>query len=424
MIQFNSELAFEKEKYAEYAEEVKKIHKQLQDKTCVGAEFAGWMDWPVNYDKEEYDRVKKAAARIRKDADIFLVCGIGGSYLGARSAIEFIKGLYPNDKPEIIFAGNTLSTNYLNQILDRIQGKSVYLNIISKSGSTTETAVSSRLFEQYIVNTFGPEEARKRIFCTTDKNKGILKTLADTKGYETFVVPDEVGGRYSVLTSVGLLPIAVSGIDVDEMMEGARQAMMDLNNEDLMTNPAYQYAVGRRILHKEGYTSEMFVTYDLQAVQFGEWWKQLCGESEGKDGIGLLPTACVFTTDLHSMGQFIQQGSKVLFETVLHIKESQRDIIFPEDRDNLDKMDYLAGKSVNWASQMAYKGTLDAHHNTGNVPIMIVEMEQITPYNYGYLVQYFFTAVAMSCLLLGVNPFDQPGVEIYKKNMFKLLGKE
>ena len=423
MIKFDNSYAVSTEEIFAYEDEIKKVHQSLHEGTCAGNDFIGWLKWPKDYDKEEYARVKAAAERVRKDADVFLVCGIGGSYLGARSAIEMLNGFYRNDKPEIIFTGNGLSSTALANILDYIKGKSVYLNVISKSGTTTETAVAFRLFEHYIKETYG-DGAKERIFATTDARKGTLKELADAEGYETFVVPDDIGGRFSVLTSVGLLPIAVSGVDIDEVMQGALDAMHELDNDDIKSNPAYQYAAARRILNKQGKCSEMLVSYEPQMTMIAEWWKQLFGESEGKEGVGLLPTSCVFSTDLHSMGQFIQEGSKVIFETILSVKKPQRDIIFPSDDRNLDKMNYLAGKSVDWVNKMAQAGTLAAHHDTGNVPNLVIELEEITPYHYGYMTYFFFLSCAASVLLLGVNPFNQPGVEVYKKNMFKLLGKE
>ena len=423
MIKFDNSYAVSNEKILEFKDEVKEVHKSLHEGTCAGNDFIGWLKWPETYDKEEYARVKVAADKVKADGDVFLVCGIGGSYLGARSAIEMLNGFYRNQKPEIIFTGNGLSSTALANILDYIKGKSVYLNVISKSGTTTETAVAFRLFEQFMVETYG-DAAKERIFATTDARKGSLKELADTKGYETFVVPDDIGGRFSVLTSVGLLPIAVSGVDIDEVMKGAFDAMKDLDDENLESNPAYQYAVARRVLNSEGKVSEMLVSYEPQMTMIAEWWKQLFGESEGKEGLGLLPTSCVFSTDLHSMGQFIQEGSKVLFETILSVKKPQRDLIFPSDKDNLDRMNYLAGKSVDWVNKMAQAGTLAAHHDTGNVPNLVIELDEITPYSYGYMTYFFFLSCAASVLLLHVNPFNQPGVEVYKKNMFKLLGKE
>ncbi|MBQ1827279.1 MAG: glucose-6-phosphate isomerase, partial [Erysipelotrichaceae bacterium] len=312
MIKLDYSKALLTEDLMKYQPEVSKYHRQLENKECAGNDYVGWLDWPVNYDKEEFARVKQCAQEIRENADVLIVAGIGGSYLGARSAIEMMKGLYHDEKPEIIYTGNTVSSTYLSQVLRHIEGKSVYLNVISKSGSTTETAVSFRIFQQYIVDKYGVEESKKRIIATTDKAKGTLKELADKKGYRTFVVPDDIGGRYSVFTAVGLLPIAAAGLDIDELMRGSADAMRDFANEDLSQNAAYRYAVLRRIMDKNGKDAEMFVTYEPSMTMIAEWWKQLFGESEGKEGKGILPASVTFTTDLHSMGQFIQEGKKVL----------------------------------------------------------------------------------------------------------------
>ncbi|MPM45534.1 Glucose-6-phosphate isomerase [bioreactor metagenome] len=423
MIKFDYTKAFTTKELLSYQSAVTKRHQQLHEKTGLGNDYLGWLSWPADYDQSEFQRVIELAKTIREQADVLLVCGIGGSYLGSRSAIEMLNGLYGSKKPEIIFIGNTFSSTYLHQVMEHIQGKSVYLNVISKSGTTTETALAFRIFKQYLEQTYGLVECQQRIIATTDKARGTLKSLADTMGYSTFTIPDDIGGRYSVLTSVGLLPIAVAGIDVEAIMEGAAAAMHDLNDASLMTNPAYQYAVGRRILEKQGKQAEMLVTYEPQMVMLAEWWKQLFGESEGKEGKGLLPTSCCFSTDLHSMGQFIQEGTKCLFETLLLVEKPQDDQQFPLADNDLDQMNYLAGKSVDEVNKKAALGTLAAHYETGKVPNMIITIEQLTAYNYGYLVYFFFVACAMSAYLLDINPFNQPGVEVYKKNMFRLLGK-
>ena len=423
MIRLNLDKAMLKTDYHQYQAAVDAIHAQLQGHGCQGSDFLGWLDWPVNYDKEEFACIKQAAAEIRTQADVLIVCGIGGSYLGARSAIEMLNGLFKGAGPEIIFAGNTLSSTYLAQLMDHIAGRSVYLNVISKSGTTTETAVAFRLFEQYIIKTYGPEQAARRIMATTDKARGTLKALADRKGYRTFVIPDDIGGRFSVITAVGLLPIAASGVDIDMLMKGCQDARRDLSGSDLDANPAYRYAVARRILAGQGCSAEMLVTYEPSMTMIAEWWKQLFGESEGKQGKGLLPAAVTFTTDLHSMGQFIQEGTKCLFETVLRVGKPLRDITFPTDDENLDGMNYLAGRSIDWVNKMACQGTIAAHADTGHVPNIIIDLDDMSAYTYGYMVYFFFRAVAMSVLMLDVNPFNQPGVEVYKKNMFKLLGK-
>ena len=407
-----------------YQEKVNEVDKALNSRSCAGSDYLGWLDWPVDYDKDEFKRIKAAAAEIRAKADILLVCGIGGSYLGARSAIEMLKGLYSDDKPEIIYTGNTLSSTTLAQIMNYIQGKSIYVNVISKSGTTTETSIAFRLLEQHVIKTYGPQGAKDRIIATTDSARGTLKNLADAKGYRTFVIPDDIGGRFSVITAVGLLPIAAAGVDIDMLMKGCAAARQDLQTADLAQNAAYRYAVARRLLEKQGKKAEMLVSYEPSMTMIAEWWKQLFGESEGKDGLGLLPCSVTFTTDLHSMGQFIQQGTKCLFETVLRVKKPLLDYTFPADQQNLDNMNYLAGQSVDWVNKMACQGTVAAHVDDGNVPNILIDIDDMSAYSYGYMVYFFFKACAMSVLLLGVNPFNQPGVEIYKKNMFKLLGKE
>jgi glucose-6-phosphate isomerase len=406
-----------------YQEQVNHVQQQLLDGTCHGNDFIGWFEWPYAYDKEEFARIKEVACEIRERADVLIVCGIGGSYLGARSAIEMMNGLYPDDKLEIIYTGNGLSSTYLTQVFNHIKGKSVYVNVISKSGTTTETAVAFRLFEQYVVKEYGAEESRRRIIATTDKARGTLKNLADRKGYRTFVIPDDIGGRYSVFTAVGLLPIAASGVDIDELMKGCQAAYEDFKSPSLKTNIAYQYAVVRKMLEAQGKSVELLVTYEPSMTMIAEWWKQLFGESEGKEGKGLFPASVTFTTDLHSMGQFIQEGSKYLYETVLTVEKPMLDMTFPADEENLDNMNYLAGKNVDWINKMACEGTVAAHVETGNVPNILVSLEDNTPFSYGYMIYFFFRACAATVLLLDVNPFNQPGVEVYKKNMFKLLGK-
>ena len=406
-----------------YQEKVSEAHKWLHEKTGKGNDFVGWVQWPNNYDKEEFDRILKVSEKLKGKYDVLLVCGIGGSYLGARAANEMIRGLYPENGPEVIFVGNTFSNTYISQVLKHIEGKDVVLNVISKSGTTTETSVSFRIFKQYIEKKYGKQEAKERIIATTDKHKGTLKELADKEGYEEFVVPDDIGGRYSVFTAVGLLPLALAGVDIKALMEGAKLAYNDFSSDKLSENKAYQYAVARRILDKQGYKSEMFVTYNLQLTMVAEWWKQLFGESEGKDGLGLLPASACFSTDLHSLGQFIQEGQKVLFETLLLIENMPEDITFPSDDENLDNMNYLSGKQVSWVNKMAMQGTLKAHSETGNVPNILVTIDDNSAKSFGYMMYFFFKACGMSCYLLGINPFNQPGVEVYKKEMFKLLGK-
>ncbi|KAF0226981.1 MAG: glucose-6-phosphate isomerase [Erysipelotrichaceae bacterium] len=403
---------------------VTRIHQKIQSKTGIGSDFLGWNTWPFDYDKDEFEKVKSLAKTIRENAEVLVVCGIGGSYLGSRAAIEMIQGLYPNRKLELVYLGNTLSSTYIVQAIDRIKDKSVYVNVISKSGTTTETAMAFRLLKQFLEQKYGKDEAKKRIIATTDKHKGTLKSFADKEGYATLSIPDDIGGRYSVLTSVGLLPIAAAGIDIDEMMEGAKKAATDCQDDDLEVNTAYQYAVMRRLLEKEGKSIELLVSYESQLTMFAEWWKQLFGESEGKEDKGLFPASVNFSTDLHSMGQFVQEGKKVLFETLLMINKPLLDMTFPEDKDNLDGMNYLAGKKLSDVNNAAMKGTLIAHHDEAKIPNMILTVEDFSARSFGYMAQWFFIACGMSVYLLNVNPFNQPGVEVYKKNMFKLLGKQ
>ena len=423
MMKFDSTHGLLKESIKDYQEVVTKLHSVIHEKTGAGNDYLGWVDWAKTYDKEEFDRILQLAKELEEKAEVILVCGIGGSYLGARAAGEMIQGLYPNSKHELVYVGNTFSSTYLQQVLDYIKGKSVVLNVISKSGTTTETALAFRILKQYMEETYGKEECKKRIIATTDKARGTLKELADKEGYETFVIPDDIGGRYSVITPVGLVPLALAGIDIKAIMDGLLQAYNDLNCDDLDKNPAYQYAVCRRILQNQGYNVEMFVSYEPQLRMLGEWWKQLLGESEGKDGKGILPDSATFSTDLHSLGQFIQEGNKVLFETILQVEKTNYDGIVPSDEENLDCMNYLAGKSLDWVNKMAFEGTLEAHEKTGNVPNLIVTIPDMKEYSFGYLCHFFFIATALTCYMIDINPFNQPGVEVYKKNMFRLLGK-
>ena len=422
MIKLETKHAFLKENVKDYQESVDRLHQQLMNKECLGNDYVGWVEWPNTYDQEEFARIKQTAARMREMCDVFVVCGIGGSYLGARAAIEMINGLYANKKPEIIFIGNTFSSTYIAQVMEYIKDKEVCVNVISKSGTTTETSLAFRLLKQFMDKKY-KEQAKERIVATTDKARGVLKAVADQEGYETFVIPDDIGGRYSVITPVGLLPIAVAGIDIDAIMSGLKKAYEDLADSDLDHNAAYAYAVCRRILQNQGYDVEMLVSYELQMSMIAEWWKQLFGESEGKEGKGILPDSATFSTDLHSLGQFVQEGKKVLFETILMIDRPTQDITFPSDAQNLDQMNYLSGKSVDWVNKMAAQGTLEAHVNTGGVPNLILTLKDMSAESFGYMCYFFFRACAMTVLLLDVNPFNQPGVEVYKKNMFRLLGK-
>ena len=391
-----------------------------------GNDFQGWRDLPVNYDKEEFARIKVAAEKIKKNSDILVVIGIGGSYLGARAAIEFIKSpLYNNlkkDTPDIYFAGNNISTTALTELLSICEGKDISVNVISKSGTTTEPAIAFRVFKALLVEKYGKEGARERIFVTTDKARGTLKKFSDDEGYETFVVPDDVGGRYSVLTAVGLLPIAAAGIDIDKLMEGAQMAREEYSSPELESNPALRYAVLRNIMKRKGKTTEILVGYEPYMLMLNEWWKQLYGESSGKDGKGLFPASVIFSTDLHSLGQYIQDGQRTLFETVISVQNSGAEFIIPNDPANVDGLNFLSGKALDYVNKTAITATLLAH-NDGGVPNILLEVEDRTEKSLGYLIYFFEFACAISGYLLGVNPFDQPGVEAYKKNMFALLGK-
>lgn len=408
---------------------VKCAHDKLHNGTGAGNDFLGWIDLPVNYDKDEFERIKKSAEKIQSDSEVLIVIGIGGSYLGARAAIEMLTNNFhnalDNDKrkaPKIFYVGNNISSTYMAELLQAIEGKDVSLNIISKSGTTTEPAIAFRILKSYVEKKYGVEEARKRIYATTDKAKGALKTLADSEGYETFVVPDDVGGRFSVLTAVGLLPIAAAGINIDEMMKGAADAREAYSNPSIKENDAYKYAAVRNALYNKGKVIEVLVNYEPSLHYFNEWWKQLYGESEGKDNKGLLPAAVDFTTDLHSMGQYIQEGRRVLFETVINVEKPKYEINIEKDADDLDGLNFLAGKTMDFVNKQAFQGTLLAH-NDGGVPNMVVNVPEISAYYFGYMVYFFEKACGISGYLLGVNPFDQPGVEAYKKNMFALLGK-
>ena len=391
-----------------------------------GNDFHGWVDLPVNYDKEEFARIKIAAEKIKKNSDILVVIGIGGSYLGARAAIEFVKSpLYNNlskDTPDIYFAGNNISPTALTELLSICEGKDIAVNVISKSGTTTEPAIAFRVFKSLLINKYGEDGARDRIFVTTDKARGTLKKFSDEAGYETFVVPDDVGGRYSVLTAVGLLPIACAGIDIDKMMQGAKDAREAYSNDQIETNDALKYAAIRNILMRKGKATEILVGYEPFMLMFNEWWKQLYGESDGKDNKGLFPASVIFSTDLHSLGQYIQEGQRVLFETVINIKDCGAEFEIPHDPLNVDGLNFIAGKELDFVNKTAMIATLMAHKD-GGVPNLLIEVEDKSAYSFGYMVYFFEFACAMSGYLMGVNPFDQPGVEAYKKNMFALLGK-
>ena len=412
-----------------YAKKVSDIHGKLHEEKDDENEFLGWLELPTKYNKREFKKIKECAKKIQSDSDVLVVIGIGGSYLGARAVIESLTNTFHNlqDKemrktPQIIYVGNNLSPNYMNDVIDLVSSKDFSINVISKSGTTTEPAIAFRIFRELIEAKYGLEEARKRIYVTTDKKKGALKTLAQKEKYETFVIPDNVGGRYSVLTAVGLLPIAVAGIDIDKLMKGARLAQDKYCDPELKYNECYQYAVVRNILYKNDKNIEILVNYEPKMHYMTEWWKQLFGESEGKKEKGIYPSGADFTTDLHSLGQYIQEGRRNLFETVIRIEKPETNISINIDEDDLDGLNYLVGKSLDFVNKKAMEGTIQAHKD-GDVPNILITMDELTPETLGQLIYFFELACAMSGSILGVNPFDQPGVEKYKKNMFKLLGK-
>lgn len=409
--------------------QVRLAHDQLHNGTGAGSDYLGWIDLPVNYDKEEFARIKAAASQIQSDSEVLVVIGIGGSYLGARAAIEMLSHSFYNMQtkeqrktPQVLFAGNNISSTYVTHLLQLLEGRDWSINVISKSGTTTEPAIAFRIFRAELEKKYGKEAARKRIYATTDRAKGALKKLATEEGYESFVIPDDVGGRYSVLTAVGLLPIAVAGIDIDAMMQGAADASKEYANPNLAENEAYQYAAARNALYRKGKVTEILVNYEPSLHFVSEWWKQLFGESEGKDYKGIYPASVDFSTDLHSMGQFIQEGNRNIFETVIQVKEVAEHIAIGHDEDDLDGLNFLTGKTMDFVNKKAFEGTLLAHTD-GQVPNLIVNIADMTPYTFGYLVYFFEKACGISGYLLGVNPFDQPGVEAYKRNMFALLGK-
>ncbi|MDO5555822.1 MAG: glucose-6-phosphate isomerase [Clostridia bacterium] len=412
-----------------YSQKVEKIYNNLKEISDDKNEFVGWLDLPTNYNKKEFNKIKKMANKIRKDSEVFVVIGIGGSYLGARAVIESLTSnfanMLPNNirkSPQIFFVGNNISPNYINELIDCIGDKDISINIISKSGTTTEPAIAFRIFREYLESKYGVDEASKRIYVTTDKKKGALKQLADEEQYETFVIPDNIGGRYSVLTPVGLLPIAVAGINIDKLMEGAKNAQENYSDNNIKYNQCFRYAIVRNILYKKDKQIEIFANYEPKLHYFTEWWKQLYGESEGKQHKGVFPVGVDLTTDLHSMGQYIQDGLRNIFETVINIEESKTDIKIKRDEDNIDGLNFLAGKTMDYVNKQAMKGTLEAHV-AGGVPNIILNIKELNEQTMGELIYFFELACAISGNILGVNPFDQPGVEEYKTNMFKLLGK-
>lgn len=424
MIKVDVSNVISEEEINKYAPSVKRVNQMIDDKSGAGNDFLGWVDWPENYNKEEVERLLEDAKYVRENFDVLVVAGIGGSYLGARCALDALKGIRNTEKPEIIFMGQTFSPNYTAQVLEYLKGKKFAINVISKSGTTTETSIAFRLLKDLLERQVGKEEARKSIFAVTDKARGALKTLCNNEGYHTYVLPDDIGGRYSVLTPVGLFPLACAGVDVKAMLKGASEARKEFDNADLKKNMCYRYAVSRDYMYRHNKPVEMYVTYEPQMSQISEWLKQLFGESEGKEKKGLLPTSATFSTDLHSLGQFIQDGTPLLFETILNVVNPELDVTIPSDKDDLDGLNYLAGKKLSYVNQMAYQGTLKAHEEDGGVPCNIITIEKMDAKTLGYLFYFFMRACAMSAYLLEINPFNQPGVEIYKKNMFHLLGKK
>mgnify|MGYP000644845466 FL=1 len=415
------------EEYAKIQPAVKMASDLLYSGKGAGNDYIGWVDLPNNYDKDEFERIKKAAKKIQSNSEVLIVIGIGGSYLGGRAALEFVNGVNFNKKvhkgiPEVYFVGNSISSDYLSDIIEILGDRDFSINVISKSGTTTEPAIAFRIFKKIIEDKYGKEGAKERIFATTDKARGALKSMCNTEGYETFVIPDDVGGRFSVLTPVGLLPMAAAGIDIDAVMQGASDAVATYKNDDLENNDCLKYAATRQILGRKGKAIEILANYEPSLTMFGEWYKQLYAESEGKDGKGIFPVSANFSTDLHSIGQFIQDGSRNLFETVLWVENAKKNITIETDAENLDGLNFVADKTIQYVNSKAYAGTFLAHVD-GGVPTMVLEVEKTDAYNFGQLVYFFEKALAISGYMLGVNPFDQPGVEAYKKNMFALLNK-
>lgn len=409
----------------EYQAQVKTINEMIENKTGAGNDFLGWVDYPNTYNKEEVERIIKDANYVRNNFDILVVCGIGGSYLGARAVIEALGGLYRQDKLEIIYMGNTFSPNYTSAVLNYLKGKKFAINVISKSGTTTETSIAFRLLKDLLESQIGKEASRKAIYATTDKSRGALKTLCDKEGYATYVLPDDIGGRYSVFTPVGLFPIAAAGFDVKALLNGALKARNEYNNADLANNDCYRYACLRDYMYRKGGKAvELYVQYEPHLIQVSEWLKQLFGESEGKEKKGLLPDSVSFSTDLHSLGQFIQDGTPVLFETIIRVANPANDVTVPHDDMDLDGLNYLEGKNLAFVNEKAFQGTLKAHVEDGHVPCAVMTLDQMNEETLGHMLYFFMRACAMSAYMLEINPFNQPGVEIYKRNMFHLLGKK
>ena len=423
MLELRLNKLISKEILVSYEKKVAEINKMIMNKSGAGNDFLGWVDWPIDYDREELARIKKDAQSVRDNFDILVVGGIGGSYLGARCALEALNGLKSDDKLEIIFMGQTFSPNYVAQVINYLKGKNFAINVISKSGTTTETSISFRLLKELLESQIGKEKAKKAIYATTDKEKGALKTLCNNEGYATYVLPGDIGGRYSVFTAVGTFPLACAGIDVEKMIKGAQVARDEAERLPLKDNKCYQYAVMRDYMYRHNKPVEMYVTYEPQMSQISEWLKQLFGESEGKEHKGLFPSSATFSTDLHSLGQYIQDGTPLLFETIINVLKPKQDVTIPHDDADLDGLNYLEGKNLAFVNQKAFEGTLQAHED-GGVPCNVISISKLDEYNLGYLFYFFMRACAMSAYMLDINPFNQPGVEVYKKNMFHLLGKK
>lgn len=406
----------------QYADKVKKIHRELNKGLNDDTKFTGWIEWPINYDKNEFSKIKKIAQKIQSDSDVLIVIGIGGSYLGARAIIEALTNPYKEKKTEIIYVGNNLNPNYINEIIEYVSNKEISLNVISKSGKTTEPAIAFRIFRNLMEDKYGIDEARKRIYVTTTKRKGALYKIALQEKYVKLNIPENIGGRYSVLTAVGTLPMAVAGINIDEIMAGARLAADEYNNDNLLMNDCYKYAVVRNMLYENNKDIEIFASYEPKLTFLAEWWKQLYGESEGKDFKGIFPASVIYTTDLHSLGQYVQEGRRNMFETVINVENSASDIIIGYDDENLDELNYIAGKDLSYVNQKAMEATIKAHVD-GDVPNIVINVRELNENSIGQIIYFFEKACAMSGMLLGVNPFNQPGVEKYKSNMYELLGK-
>ena len=424
MFKFEINKIVPEKKILSYQNKVSKIHNAINDKTAVGSDMLGWVDYPKDYDKNELDRIIKDAKKVREQFDVLVICGIGGSFLGTKCAYEALRVPHEQEKIEIIFMGHTFSPNYNARIIEHLKDKNFAINVISKSGTTLETSVMFRILRDLLEKKVGVEESKKAIFITTDKSKGSLRELCDREGYTSYVLPNNIGGRYSVLTSVGCFPLAVSGIDVKKMLEGANKARIDFQNDDLKINDCYRYAVTRNYLYKHGFRLEMFVTFEPTMKRFNDWLKQLFAESEGKNRKGIYPTGAIFSTDLHSIGQILQDGPHIFFETIVHVQNPNLDVTVPCESFDLDGLNYLCGKTLSYISEQSFRGTLEAHQSVSKIPCNVITLDRLNEESLGYTFYFFMKACAMSAYLLGVNPFDQPGVDVYKKNVNYFLKKD